>query len=134
VKALGHQIIAEFYDCDGDLLADVDYVTDVMLEAAKRAKATIVTHTFHHFSPLGVSGAIIIAESHLAIHTWPEYGYAAVDLFTCGDSLHTEHAFDYLRVALKSGTFSSMSLERGHQAMLAGRRTQTPLDRKVVNG
>jgi S-adenosylmethionine decarboxylase len=133
VKALGHQIIAEFYDCDGDLLANVDYVTDAMLEAAKRAKATIVTHTFHHFSPLGVSGAIIIAESHLAIHTWPEYGYAAVDLFTCGDSLHTEQAFHYLREALKSGTFSTMSLERGHQAMLAG-RVPAEAPKKVVNG
>lgn len=133
MKALGHQIIAEFYDCDGDLLANVDYVTDAMLEAAKRAKATIVAHTFHHFSPLGVSGAIIIAESHLAIHTWPEYGYAAVDLFTCGDSLHTEQAFHYLREALKSGTFSTMSLERGHQAMLAG-RVPAEAPKKVVNG
>lgn len=121
MQALGHQIIAEFYGCDADLLANVDYVTDVMLEAASRAKATIVTHTFHHFSPLGVSGAVIIAESHLAIHTWPEYGYAAVDLFTCGDSLHTEEAFHYLREALASETFSTMSLERGHMAMMQAR-------------
>jgi adenosylmethionine decarboxylase proenzyme (EC 4.1.1.50) len=69
MRSLGHQIVADFYHCDGSTLSDVDYVTDAMLEAARRANCTIVTQTFHHFSPYGVSGAVIVAESHLAIHT-----------------------------------------------------------------
>jgi len=95
LRSLGHQIVAEFYACDPALLADVGFITAAMLEAARRTGATIVTQTFHHFSPHGVSGAVIIAESHLAIHTWPEYGYAAVDLFTCGDTVSSEAGFNY---------------------------------------
>ncbi|HLQ26521.1 MAG TPA: adenosylmethionine decarboxylase [Acidiferrobacterales bacterium] len=113
MRSLGHQIVAEFYSCDKELLNDVDYIRNNMLEAAIKSGATIVTETFHHFSPHGVSGAVIIAESHLAIHTWPEYGYAAVDLFTCGDSVSAETGFNHLRGALKSSHVSTMEIHRG---------------------
>lgn len=118
MRSLGHQIVAEFYSCDKDLLNDVDYIRDNMLEAAIQSGATIVTETFHHFSPHGVSGAVIIAESHLAIHTWPEYGYAAIDLFTCGDSVQPEVGFNHLRQALKAGHVSTMELHRGQVDMM----------------
>lgn len=118
MRSLGHQIVAEFYACDKGLLNDVDYISDAMMEAARRAGATIVTHTFHHFSPHGVSGAVIIAESHLAIHTWPEYGYAAVDLFTCGDSVSAETAFTHLRESLHAKHVSTIELHRGQVDMM----------------
>ena len=89
-----------------------------MVDAAEKAGATVVTETFHHFSPHGVSGAVIIAESHLSIHTWPEYGYAAVDLFTCGDTVSSETAFNYLRDTLQSAQVSTMELHRGQVDMM----------------
>jgi len=113
MRSLGHQIVAEFYGCDKALLNDVAYIRNHMLEA------TIVTETFHHFSPHGVSGAVIIAESHLAIHTWPEYGYAAVDLFTCGDSVSAEIGFNHLREALGAGHVSTMEVHRGQIDMMS---------------
>lgn len=113
MRYLGHQIVAEFCACDKGKLNDVAYITEAMVEAARQAGATIVTQTFHRFSPHGVSGAVIIAESHLAIHTWPEYGYAAVDLFTCGDSVSSARAFEHLRTALGAGHVSTMEMRRG---------------------
>jgi S-adenosylmethionine decarboxylase len=108
-----------------------------MLEAAIKSGATIVTETFHHFSPHGVSGAVIIAESHLAIHTWPEFGYAAVDLFTCGDSVSAEIGFNHLREALKSGHVSTMEIHRGQVDMMqvrerAGRALSMSKPMKLV--
>ena len=118
MRSLGHQIIAEFYACNRDSLNDVDFIRTAMVGAAKQAGATIVTETFHHFSPHGVSGAVIIAESHLSIHTWPEYGYAAVDLFTCGDTVSSEAAFNYLRDILESSQVSTMEIHRGQVEMM----------------
>lgn len=118
MRSLGHQIIAEFYDCNRASLNDVDFIRAAMLDAAEKAGATIVTETFHHFSPHGVSGAVIIAESHLSIHTWPEYGYAAVDLFTCGDTVSSEMAFNHLRDTLESKQVSTIELHRGQVDMM----------------
>ena len=118
MRSLGHQIIAEFYGCNRDSLNDVEFIRDAMMAAAEKAGATIVTETFHHFSPHGVSGAVIIAESHLSIHTWPEFGYAAVDLFTCGDTVSSETAFNILRDTLQSTQVSTMELHRGQVDMM----------------
>ncbi len=122
MRSLGHQIVAEFYSCNREILNDVDFVRNAMLEAARKAGATIVTEAFHHFSPHGVSGAVIIAESHLAVHTWPEFGYAAVDLFTCGDSVSSEIGFNYLRQAIQAGHVSTMELHRGQVDMMGAAR------------
>ena len=84
-----------------------------MNQAAELAGATIVSSNFHHFSPHGVSGVVIIAESHLTIHTWPEYGYAAVDLFTCGDTVDPWIAFDFLKNELECEHQSAIELKRG---------------------
>lgn len=118
MRSLGHQIIAEFYGCNNNCLNDVDAIRRIMVEAADRAGASIVSETFHHFSPHGVSGAVIIAESHLSIHTWPEYGYAAVDLFTCGDTVSSEEAFNHLRDSLEASQVSTMEMRRGQVDMM----------------
>ena len=118
MRSLGHQIVAEFYGCDKQQLNDVPFITQAMLGAAEHSGATIVTQTFHHFSPHGVSGAVIIAESHFAIHTWPEYGYAAVDLFTCGDTVSAELALAYLQASLGAEQVSTMELHRGQVEMM----------------
>ena len=113
MQALGRQILVELYDCDHGLLNDETVIRDVMLEGVRRSGATIVTDAFHSFSPHGVSGTVVIAESHVAIHTWPEYGYAAVDVFTCGDTIDPWMIQSYLREHFGAQGVSSMELKRG---------------------
>lgn len=113
MQALGRHILVEFYECNAELLNDVNYVEKAMIEGTKKAKATIIKSTFHKFSPHGVSGVIVIAESHIAIHTWPEYGYAAVDIFTCGETIDPWVIFKYLENALESVHSSRLELKRG---------------------
>ncbi len=88
-----------------------------MLDAARISGATIVTYSFHHFAGQeggqGVSGAVIIAESHLAIHTWPEHQFAAVDFFTCGKRVDARKALNHLKEAFQAQTEELLELERG---------------------
>ena len=112
MDALGRHIIVEYYNCDSEILRKPQLIEEYMRKAAVLAQATIVESFFHHFSPWGVSGAVIISESHLTIHTWPEYGYAAVDLFTCGD-LEPWKGFDYLEKAFGAQYSESMEIARG---------------------
>ncbi len=113
MNALGRHILVEYYDCSESILNDVPLIEDSMLAAAQKAGATIINSTFHHFSPFGVSGVVVIEESHLAIHTWPEYGYAAVDIFTCGETVDPWIAYRFLKEAFKAGNGSAMEMQRG---------------------
>ncbi len=89
-----------------------------MIHAAKEAGATVISSNFHHFSPFGVSGVVVIQESHLAIHTWPEYRYAAVDLFTCGNSVEPWISLDLLKKAFKAEHGSAIEINRGQLQLL----------------
>jgi S-adenosylmethionine decarboxylase proenzyme len=113
VSSLGRHLLVEYYDCDIDVLDSVETIREAMLNAAEMSGATIISDTFHHFSPQGVSGVVVIAESHLAIHTWPEHKFAAVDLFTCGDEVDPWVGFYYLKEVLKSKYFTVMEMRRG---------------------
>jgi len=113
VQALGRHLLLELFDCDAEALNSLDTVKASMVEAAKRAQATIVDVVFHEFNPFGISGVVVIAESHLAIHTWPEYRYAAVDVFSCGDVLQPQVAADYLVEQLGAARASVVELQRG---------------------
>jgi spermidine synthase len=114
--ALGFQLTADFHGCDSTALDDVERIQEWLLEAARRAGATIIGDHVHRFNPHGVSGAVILAESHLAIHTWPEHGFAALDLFTCGDVLQAGPALDYLQQVLSPGRVEVRKAERGMAA------------------
>ena len=94
---LGRHILAESFDCDSNILNNLKLVEKYMTEAALECGATVVNKCFHLFNPHGVSGVVIISESHLAIHTWPEYGYAAVDLFTCGEQCDPKVSYEFLK-------------------------------------
>ena len=113
MKALGHQLIVEFYGCDFKGLNDKEMLRQALVQAAAEAGATVVTDVFHEFNPHGISGVVVIAESHLAIHTWPEFGFAAVDLFTCGDDISPDLAMKYLKTKLKADHVSIIELKRG---------------------
>ena len=89
------------------------------MQAARDVGATIIGDSFHQFSPQGVTGVIAIAESHLCIHTWPEYGYAAVDIFTCGEAFKPQKAVDLVVRSLQSRDHSVIEIERGILPALA---------------
>lgn len=118
MKALGRHILVEFLNCNADIMNDVAAIENSMVEAAQIAGATVINSTFHHFSPYGVSGVVVIQESHLAIHTWPEYRYAAVDLFTCGDSVDPWVSFEYLKKAFEASRYSALEMNRGSTHIL----------------
>jgi spermidine synthase len=112
MKSLGRHILVEFSNCNAQILNDAQIVEEAMIKAAKIAGATVINSTFHHFSPWGISGVVVIQESHLAIHTWPEYKYAAVDLFTCGESVDPWVCFEHLKQVFQAN-YSAMELNRG---------------------
>ena len=115
--ALGNHILVEFMNCDPHIMNDVAAIEKDMVAAAQKAGATVINSTFHHFSPYGVSGVVVIQESHLAIHTWPEYGYAAVDLFTCGE-MDAWISFDWLKEAFGAKSYSALEMKRGSVKLL----------------
>ena len=108
--ALGRHLTAEFHDCSSSILADAKKLEELFLTAAKVSGATVVASHFHSFSPQGVSGVVIISESHFAVHAWPEHDYAAVDLFTCGDSVDFGKALDCLAKGMQCGRLQISSL------------------------
>lgn len=113
LHALGIHLLVELKDCNPDILKNLNEVRDALVTAAKKANATIIDVSFHEFNPFGISGMVIIAESHLSIHTWPEYGYAAVDIFTCGDTIKPEVAANYLIKRFGSRNPSVVEMKRG---------------------
>lgn len=115
-SALGKHIILDYYDCEFDGLSDPDKVRDLVEHVSKIMGATVVTSNFHHFSPLGVSGIMVIAESHITIHTWPEHKYVAVDIFYCG-FLEIENGLEKLKSLLQSNRIKIMELDRGENIL-----------------
>ena len=113
MKALGRHLIVEMYGCNVDILNDKTQIEDHMFQAIQASGATIIFPFFHQFSPYGISGVIVIAESHVAIHTWPEYGYAAVDIFTCGETIDPQIVADQLREMLEVREISVQEIKRG---------------------
>ncbi|MCS6905800.1 MAG: polyamine aminopropyltransferase [Bacteroidia bacterium] len=118
MNKLGRHIVAEFYGCNAQILNDVTHIEESMVRAAQESHATIINTTFHHFSPYGVSGVVVIQESHLAIHTWPEYQYAALDLFTCGEEVDPWVCYKYLLNRLQARHGSAIELGRGEKELL----------------
>ena len=113
MNALGRHLLLELFDCDLDAINNLEAVKSALVEAAKRAQATIVDVVFHEFNPFGVSGVVVIVESHLSIHTWPEYRYAAVDIFSCGEMLKPEVAARYLVEQFGAERTSVVEMQRG---------------------
>lgn len=110
---LGRHILLELEECHFKILNDLKVVEETLLEAARIAKATIIESRFHSFSPLGISGVVVIAESHFTIHTWPEFDYAAVDIFTCGKQLEPKRATDFLIRSFGSKKPAIVEIKRG---------------------
>ena len=112
MKTIGRHLIAEYYGCTAPLLNDVEALRGAMIEAAEIVGATVLGHTFHGFSPQGASGTVVIAESHLSVHTWPERGYVAVDIYTCG-GLDPRKGFDLLTERFQAQSCRVQEILRG---------------------
>ena len=113
MDALGRHLLLELKDCNWEVLDDLDFIRDCLSDTAEQIGATVVNEAFYRFTPHGISGVVIIAESHLCIHTWPEHNYAAVDIFTCGDSIEPEQAVKPLVEKLGAKDPSFIELKRG---------------------
>ena len=117
MEARGTHIICELSGCDARVLTEVDRVRSIMVGAANEANAEILKVAFHRFQPHGVSGVVVIAESHLSIHTWPESGYAAVDFYTCGDHTYPWRACEFAAKKLGAQTMLTTEVKRGIASM-----------------
>lgn len=113
LSTLGNHWLVEYFGCEHAVLDDARHLEEAMRDAAMAAGATVITTAFHRFAPQGVSGVVVIAESHLSIHTWPEHGYAAVDFYTCG-ACEPARACQHLREALGARRTEVMRVQRGH--------------------
>lgn len=112
--ALGRHLTIEYYDCNAGVLADTALMEKLFVDAAVKSGATVLESSFHAFEPQGVSGIVVICESHFAVHAWPEHDYAAVDIFTCGDQIDFELAAATLRDSLQSRSMViSNTMSRG---------------------
>lgn len=112
-KSLGYQTTVDFYDCDMNIINSVTVIKNILEEAAKIMNLSIVNTTIHEFSPIGISGVIVIKESHIAIHTWPEHKYVALDFFTCNKSFDLEEGIAWIKEQFKSNRIEKKSSQRG---------------------
>lgn len=110
-KKQGEHILAEFYGCIN--LNDYENLASVLQSAAESANATVLAIKTHQFEPQGMTGVAVLQESHISIHTWPEYGYAAVDVFTCGSHVNIEEALAVLQSFFQPKTVSKATVDRG---------------------
>ena len=113
MNTLSKHILLELSGCEFKLLNDLAFVKATMRNAALEANTEVLELAFHKFSPQGVSGVVVISESHLSIHTWPEYGYAAIDVFTCGNKTTPEKVSKYLKEKFQAKTIYKTTVIRG---------------------
>lgn len=111
--SVGRHAIIDVYECKIDKIDDLKFIKDMLVESAKEANLHIVDQIFHKFSPIGISGVLILAESHLTIHTWPEYNFAAIDVFTCGTKFDPKEVCEIIAKRLKSSKYEIKEIKRG---------------------
>ncbi len=113
VVAVGFQILADLYGVDPDLISKVDSLYPVIEDAVRAGSLTKISSDYYQFQPQGASGVVLLAESHLSFHTWPEHGLVTLDIYTCGDPKGAEVAFDYIVDQLRPDTMDCKRLRRG---------------------
>ncbi|MGB9598486.1 MAG: adenosylmethionine decarboxylase [Minisyncoccales bacterium] len=95
--SLGTQIVADFWNCQNSNLNSVFYLKEILFRAAKKSNNTPLKFVYHKFKPQGLTAVLLLAESHIAVHSWPEFDYWAIDIFTCGKNNNVEKAFEFLK-------------------------------------
>lgn len=113
MDTMGRHVIAELWGCSANKLNDLQSIERMMVNAALESGAEVREVAFHKFAPQGVSGVVIISESHLTIHSFPEHGYASIDVYTCGDRIDPNVACDFITRALGATRRESIEVPRG---------------------
>ena len=113
MQSLGNHLIIELYECHSETINDVQSVEEKLVEAVNISGANVVQSVIHKFNPHGISGVVVIEESHFSVHTWPEYGYCALDIFTCGDEIDCHSALQYLKKEFQAKHLSVTEMKRG---------------------
>jgi S-adenosylmethionine decarboxylase len=113
VVAVGFQILADLYGIDADIIAKADSLYPIIEEAVRVGNLTKISSDYYQFQPKGASGVVLLAESHLSFHTWPEHGLVTLDIYTCGDPQSAEVALDYIVDQLRPDTMDCKRLRRG---------------------
>ena len=113
MEVMGRQVIAELWDCNIDTLNNIEILKQIFVDAALRAGAEVREVVFHQFSPYGISGVVVISESHLTIHSFPEKSYASIDVYTCGKKVDPWIAVRYIIQALEAKTSETLEIPRG---------------------
>jgi S-adenosylmethionine decarboxylase proenzyme len=132
LQSLGQHHLMELYSCDASLIDDQEVVRRLMVEGARRSGATVVGEHFHKFAPQGVSGVVILAESHFAVHTWPEHGFVAVDLFGCGNRLDIPACFDFMEREFGAAHSKRVSVRRGEHDEISRHLPAPATNRKTA--
>jgi len=109
----GKHIVFDVWGADKGKLNDVRYIQELLLEAAKLAEATTLHSFFHQFDPDGITGVVVVSESHISIHTWPGEGFASVDVYTCGNKCFPERAVKYITEELEGKCCNVIGIDRG---------------------
>lgn len=112
MKKMGTHLVVDAWQAPGDLLNDPERIRRAIIDAIDAGEATLIDLCVHQFSPHGVTATATLAESHIAIHTWPEYGYFAADLFFCGRGKPRE-AMELLQTALQAKQMTMRETDRG---------------------
>ncbi|SDJ65322.1 adenosylmethionine decarboxylase [Salimicrobium halophilum] len=113
METFGHHVLGELWNCDRKLLEDIKYIERLFVNAALQAGAEVREVAFHQFAPQGVSGVVLISESHLTIHSFPEHNYASIDIYTCGEHLRPGIAFEKIARGLGSSQYEKKEITRG---------------------
>ena len=108
----GRHLILDLYDCDPDILNDYGELQRLLEASLIMAKANVLRVIGEKFQPQGVTLLALLSESHASIHTWPEIGYCAIDLYTCGDVTETHRAAEFLKIKLKAKLSEEKELVR----------------------
>lgn len=112
-KSLGHQLTVDFYNCNPTIINNIEEIKRVLEKGAEIMNLSVVKTIIHEFSPIGISGVIVIEESHIAIHTWPEHCYVALDFFTCSESYPLDEGILWIQQQFESNNIDKQSLQRG---------------------
>ena len=112
-STFGRHVVGDFHGVSGEVLNDRKLLREILYEAAKACGATVVAESFAQFEPQGVTGVLVLAESHLSIHTYPEHGFCAIDCYTCGTEVDPQKAYNYLIKKLRPQKAYRRGLERG---------------------
>ena len=112
-NTIGHHYIVEASGCDPDIISDVGKVQQILVKAAEIAGATVWSVSFSKFPPSGVSGVVVISESHISTHTWPEFGYGALDFYSCGDLVDPEKGLIYAVESFGASSSHITEITRG---------------------